>query len=90
MKGVLQSDVLPIARNPSTGWICDRPAALALYPLVTDPDVDTSSLTPSSARARDSEGHQVLLFENEWSIRLALERNKGLELNELPPLSEEF
>ncbi|MGI6691711.1 MAG: peptide chain release factor 3 [Christensenellales bacterium] len=91
--GVLQFDVLAYRLKSEYG------VDLAIDQLpwhyirwLTDPDVDASSLTltSSSARARDSEGHQVLLFENEWSIRLALERNKGLELNELPPLSEEF
>ena len=28
------------------------------------------------------EGNEVLLFENEWSIRLVEENNKGLELAE--------
>ena len=33
-------------------------------------------------RAQDSRGRDVLLFENEWSIRLACENNEGLELAE--------
>lgn len=37
-------------------------------------------LTSSSGRAEDSAGRNVLLFENEWSIRLALENNEGLQL----------
>ena len=91
--GVLQFDVLTYRLKSEYGvdLVIDQ-LPWHYIRWLTDPDVDTSSLTltSSSARARDSEGHQVLLFENEWSIRLALERNKGLELNELPPLSEEF
>ena len=37
----------------------------------------------TSGRAFDSEGRDVLLFENEWSIRLAQENNEGLELTEI-------
>ena len=53
-------------------------------------DVKALSLTSTSARAKDSRGNDVLLFENEWSIRLALEKNKGLELEELAPLDENY
>lgn len=53
-------------------------------------EVSNLSLTSTSARARDMRGNDVLLFENEWSIRLALEKNKGLELEELAPLDENY
>ena len=39
-------------------------------------------LTATSGRAFDSEEREVLLFENDWSIRLAMENNEGLELAE--------
>ncbi len=40
-------------------------------------------LLPSAcARAYDSLNRPVLLFENEWSIRLAQEKNEGLELSD--------
>ena len=39
-------------------------------------------LTSTSGRAQDSRGRDVLLFENEWSIRLACENNEGLVLAE--------
>ena len=42
-------------------------------------------LTSTSARAFDAEEREVLLFENDWSIRLAEENNKGLKLAELAP-----
>ena len=44
--------------------------------------VDKLKLTSTSGRAFDSEEREVLLFENEWSIRLAMENNEGLELAE--------
>ena len=47
-------------------------------------------LTSTSARAVDKEDNPVLLFQNEWSIRLAQENNPKLVLRELPPLKEEF
>ena len=39
-------------------------------------------LTSTSGRAVDGDQRPVLLFENEWSIRLAQENNPGLELAE--------
>ena len=42
--------------------------------------IDQLKLTSTSGRALDGEGRPVLLFENDWSIRLACENNKGLEL----------
>ena len=39
-------------------------------------------LTSTSGRAVDGDQRPVLLFENEWSIRLAMENNPGLELTE--------
>ena len=44
--------------------------------------IDQLKLTSTSGRAQDSENRDVLLFENEWSIRLALENNPGLALAE--------
>ena len=39
-------------------------------------------LTSTTARAIDRAGRDVLMFENEWSIRLATENNEGLILKE--------
>ena len=91
--GVLQFDVLSYRLKSEYGvdLVLERlPWQYVRW--LEDPDVDVSQLqlTSTSARARDSEGNNVLLFENEWSIRLAQERNKGLALRELPPISEEF
>jgi peptide chain release factor 3 len=44
--------------------------------------IDKLKLTSTSGRAVDGDERPVLLFENEWSIRLALENNPGLELTE--------
>ena len=45
-------------------------------------EVEKLKLTSTSGRAKDAEDRDVLLFENEWSIRLAQENNEGLELSE--------
>ena len=42
-------------------------------------------LTSTSGRGYDSRDNRVLFFENEWSIRLAGEKNKGLELTDIAP-----
>jgi peptide chain release factor 3 len=44
--------------------------------------MDKLKLTSTSGRAIDGDERPVLLFENEWSIRLAMENNKGLELSD--------
>jgi len=44
------------------------------------------SLTSTTIRGRDSRENPVLFFENEWSIRLAQEKNPGLELLEVEPM----
>jgi len=41
------------------------------------------NLTSSTMIVEDDEGRTVLLFENDWSIRWAEERNKGLSLTEI-------
>ena len=46
---------------------------------------DQLQLTSTSARGFDVNGNPVLFFENDWSIRLADEKNKGLELSEIAP-----
>ncbi|MBR2570638.1 MAG: peptide chain release factor 3 [Clostridia bacterium] len=44
--------------------------------------VDRLRLTSTTVPAVDRAGRDVLMFENEWSIRLALENNEGLTLKE--------
>ncbi|NMD38558.1 MAG: peptide chain release factor 3 [Christensenellaceae bacterium] len=43
---------------------------------------DKLALPSACARVRDSLDRPVLIFENEWSIRLAIEKNEGLELTD--------
>ena len=47
--------------------------------------VEDLKLTSTSGRGKDAAGLDVLFFENDWSIRLAMENNKGLELAETAP-----
>ena len=44
--------------------------------------IEKIKVTSTSGRAVDGDQRNVLLFENEWSIRLAGENNPGLELAE--------
>ena len=55
-------------------WIREKTAPL-----------DELQLTSTSARGWDGAEREVLFFENEWSIRLAGEKNRGLELSEIAP-----
>ncbi|HIS85439.1 MAG TPA: hypothetical protein IAB50_07630, partial [Candidatus Faecivicinus avistercoris] len=48
----------------------------------TPKPVDRLRLTSTTAVAVDRAGRSVLMFENEWSIRLAMENNEGLVLAE--------
>ena len=48
----------------------------------TPKPVDQLKLSSSCSLAQDSHDRDVILFENEWSIRWALEHNEGLELAE--------
>ena len=52
-------------------WVVKTPRAL-----------DALKLTSTTSIAQDARERDVLLFENEWSIRWALENNEGLELAE--------
>ncbi len=83
--GVLQMDVLEYRLKLEYGvdlvreglpfryvrWVADTPKPL-----------EKLRLTSTTAIAQDSAERPVLLFENEWSIRLALENNEGLVLKE--------
>jgi len=54
----------------------------------TPKPVDRLRLTSTTAPAIDRSGRSVLLFENDWSIRLALENNEGLKLAETADRTE--
>lgn len=47
-------------------------------------DLSKLNLTSSTMIVEDDSGRLVMLFENDWSIRWALERNNGLSLEEMP------
>lgn len=83
--GVLQFDVLEhrlrgeygaqIRREPLSyryvRWVAQTPKT-----------VTSLKLTSSTSLAVDRSGRDVLLFENDWSVRWALENNPGLELTD--------
>ena len=48
----------------------------------TPKPIEELKLSSTSSLAQDSHDRDVILFENEWSIRWALENNEGLELAE--------
>jgi peptide subunit release factor RF-3 len=48
----------------------------------TPKPLDKLKLSSTCSLAQDSHDRDVILFENEWSIRWALEHNEGLELAE--------
>ena len=52
-------------------WITKSPKA-----------IEDLKLSSTSSLAKDARERDVILFENEWSIRWALENNEGLELAE--------
>ena len=81
--GVLQFEVLEHRLKSEYGvtMLMDRlPFRYVRWVTKTPKPVEDLKLTSSSGRAFDSEERDVLLFENEWSIRLAMENNEGLEL----------
>ena len=48
----------------------------------TDIDLDKLTGTSDMKKVKDLKGRPLLLFVNDWSIRMTLERNNGLELSE--------
>ena len=83
--GVLQFDVLAYRLKAEYGAeiLMDNMAFRFVRWVTSSPKpVDELKLTSSSGRAKDSQQRDVLLFENEWSVRLATENNPGLKLAE--------
>ena len=83
--GVLQFEVLEHRLKTEYGvnMLMDRlPFHFVRWVTDSPVPVEELKLTSTSARGFDSEDREVLLFENDWSIRLAQENNKGLELAE--------
>ena len=83
--GVLQMDVLEYRLKSEYGVDITRetlPYRFVRWIAQTPRPVDRLRLTSTTVPAIDRAGRDVLLFENEWSIRLAIENNEGLALNE--------
>ena len=83
--GVLQFEVLEhwLRSEYGVSMLMDRlPFRYVRWVTKSPIPIDKLKLTSTSGRAYDSDEREVLLFENEWSIRLALENNPGLELAE--------
>ena len=85
MVGVLQMDVLEYRLKSEYGVDITRetlPYRFVRWIAQTPKPIDRLRLTSTTVPAVDRAGRDVLLFENEWSIRLAMENNEGLVLNE--------
>ncbi len=83
--GVLQFEVLEHRLKTEYGvnMLMDRlPFRYVRWVTASEKPMEELKLTSTSGRGWDSEDREVLLFENDWSIRLAEENNKGLELAE--------
>lgn len=82
--GVLQFDVLEYRLAGEYGAdIVKQQLPFRFVRWVSDgADIDKLRLSSTTRVARDGRDRPVILFENEWSIRWALENNKGLVLAE--------
>ena len=83
--GVLQFEVLEHRLKTEYGvkMLMDRlPFRYVRWVTDSVKSLEEIKLTSTSGRGWDSEDREVLFFENEWSIRLAEENNKGLEMAE--------
>ena len=83
--GILQMDVLEYRLKSEYNVDIIRealPFRFVRWVVETPKPVDRLRLTSTSAVAVDRVGRSVLMFENEWSIRLACENNEGLVLAE--------
>lgn len=83
--GVLQFEVLQhrLRTEYQTEIVMENMPFRAVRWVVSTPKpVEELKLTSTSGRAKDHRGRDVLLFENEWSIRLACENNDGLTLTD--------
>ena len=83
--GILQMDVLEYRLKSEYGVDITRetlPYRFVRWVAQTPKPINRLRLTSTTVPAIDRAGRDVLLFENEWSIRLAMENNEGLALNE--------
>ena len=90
--GILQMDVLEYRLKTEYGVVITRenlPFRFVRWVTATPKPLEKLRLTSTSAIGMDRVGRDVLLFENEWSIRLACENNEGLVLAETADRVEE-
>ena len=83
--GVLQMDVLEYRLKSEYGVNITRetlPFRYVRWVVETPKPLEKLRLTSTTVIAEDRVGRPVLMFENEWSIRLAGENNEGLVLAE--------
>ncbi len=86
--GELQFDVLTYRLKSEYGvdLVMDRmPYRFVRWVTESARSVDELQLTSTTARGFDSHENPVLFFENDWSIRLAEEKNKNLRLSDIAP-----
>ena len=86
--GELQFDVLTYRLKSEYGvdLVMDRLAwRFVRWIREKEAPMESLQLTSTSARGWDGAEREVLFFENEWSVRLACEKNRGLELSEIAP-----
>ncbi len=86
--GELQFDVLTYRLKSEYGvdLVMDRLGyRFVRWVIETPKAVEDLQLTSTSARGYDGNENPVLFFENDWSIRLAGEKNEGLKLSEIAP-----
>ncbi|NLM86733.1 MAG: peptide chain release factor 3 [Clostridiales bacterium] len=89
--GVLQFDVLAHRLKNEYGaeLLMDTlPWRFVRWVRETPKPVEDLALTSTTTRGLDAQGNPVLFFENEWSIRLAEEKNPGLVLEEIEPMED--
>jgi len=80
--GMLQMDVLAYRMLGEYGVeLCIENLPFRFVRWVNE-DAQSLRLASTTAVAEDAKGNRVLLFENEWSIKWALENNKGLVLSD--------
>ncbi len=84
--GVLQFEVLEYRLKNEYSVdlrLQQLPFRFARWIVSTPKDPKELNLTSSTLPAEDRRSAFVLLFENEWSIQWALDKNKGLELRDI-------
>jgi peptide chain release factor 3 len=84
--GVLQFDVLEHRLKNEYNVelrLISLPHRFARWLVADKTDVDSLNLTSSTILAEDKYEKKVLLFENQWSIDWAKDKNKGLELSDV-------